>query len=250
MGGVPHAGCSFAAILDALRGRGLLPGGGTFTPLDSAAQARRRAKERAEAAKRAAQARRLWQETHPVAGTLAETYLRARGIICAPPETLRFAPECRHPTAWRLPALVALVEGADAFAVHRTYLRADGTGKADVALAKAMLGAVQSAPVRLRSAPGPLFVAEGIETALSIAGGLREGASSLWAALSTSGTAGLRLPREPGALTIAVDGDAPGRKAAHALAERAAALGWQVSLLHAPVGEDWNDVLTGKRGAS
>ncbi len=110
MGGSPHTGCSFAAILDALRGRGLLPGGGTFTPLDTATQARRRAKERAEAAKRAAQARRLWQETHPVAGTLAESYLRARGIICAPPETLRFAPECWHPTARRIPALVALLE--------------------------------------------------------------------------------------------------------------------------------------------
>lgn len=241
-----HAGCPFAAILDALRGRGLLPGGGTFTPLDHAAQAQRRAKERAEAAKRADQAQRLWQEARPVAGSLAESYLRARGIICAPPETLRFAPVCWHPTARRIPALVALVEGADAFAVHRTYLRADGSGKADVAPAKAMLGAVQGGAVPLMNGHGRLFVAEGIETALSIAGGLDGDVARLWAALSTSGMEGLRLPQEPGDLTIAVDGDAPGRKAANALAERAAALGWQVSHLRAPDGMDWNDVLNVK----
>jgi hypothetical protein len=245
-----HAGCTFAAILDALRGRGLMPGGGAFSPPDPAALARSRAEDRAKAAKRAAQALRLWDDAQPVAGTLAETYLRARGITCALPETLRFTPSCWHATAQRFPALVALVEGADATAVHRTYLRADGTGKADAAPAKAMLGACGGGAVRLTHGAGPLFVAEGIETALSIAGGLIPGASSVWAALSTSGITGLHLPTEAGALTIAPDGDPAGRKAANALAERATALGWAVSLLPAPDGMDWNDVLTMKGAAA
>lgn len=54
----------------------------------------------------------------------------------------------------------------------------------------------------------------------------------------------------PGRLTIATDGDAPGRAAGHALATRAAVLGWRVSLLPAPEGRDWNDVLAMKGAAA
>jgi len=49
---------------------------------------------------------------------------------------------------------------------------------------------------------------------------------------------------------IALDGDEPGRDAARALAERAYGLGWQVSLMPAPNGCDWNDVLGGKAVAA
>jgi len=97
---------------------------------------------------------------------------------------------------------------------------------------------------------GPLVVAEGIETALSLASGLLRAPATVWAALSTSGLRGLRLPFIQGKLIIANDGDEPGREAAGALAERACALGWEVSLLPAPDGADWNDVLTGKAVAA
>ena len=40
-----------------------------------------------------------------------------------------------------------------------------------------------------------------------------------------------------------------GIAAGHALAERAHALGWQVSLLPAPDGFDWNDILQERRAA-
>ena len=237
-----RAGCAFADIRAAA---GVAPG--NYTPPDPATIAQRKAEERQSAAKRAAQAQRLWQSAQSIAGTLAETYLLRRGITCSLPETLRFAPSCWHgATAKRHPALVALVDGGDGIAVHRTYLRRDGTGKADIEPAKAMLGAVKGGAVRLADGAGPLAVAEGIETTLSLACGLLRGPASIWAALSTSGIRGLRLPLRPGRLTIAPDGDKPGRSAAQALAERAHALGWQVSLLPAPDGRDWNDVLTGK----
>ena len=143
---------------------------------------------------------------------------------------------------------MGLVDGADGFAVHRTYLRADGSGKAEVDPPKAMLGAVQGGAVRLSDGPRQLALAEGIETALSLASGLLRGPATVWAALSAPGIRGLRLPPEPGRLTIASDSDdgGAGREAAQALAERAHALGWQVSLLPAPEGRDWNDVLCGK----
>lgn len=59
---------------------------------------------------------------------------------------------------------------------------------------------------------------------------------------------GLRLPEQPGDLIVAADGDPPGREAAHALASRAHAMGWHVSLLPAAEGEDWNDVLRERVG--
>jgi len=61
---------------------------------------------------------------------------------------------------------------------------------------------------------------------------------------------GLSLPPQAGQLTIASDGDAAGREAASALAARADALGWRVTLLPAPEGLDWNDVLLVKGEAA
>lgn len=207
---------------------------------------RREADRLDEVAKRAWRARSLWSETVPIHGSIAETYLRGRGISCALPDTLRFHPTCWHPTAQRFPALVARVDGSDDFAVHRTYLLHSGIGKADAEPQKAMLGGVKGGAVQLMSAPGPLVVAEGIETALSLACGLIEGALSIWAALSTSGMIGLNLPKIPGQLTIAPDGDKAGQIAALTLADRAACNGWQVSILTPPEGGDFNDLLRGE----
>jgi hypothetical protein len=241
-----RAGCGFTGIRAAL---GI--GAGDYRPPDPAQLARYEAERRAEAAKRARQAERCWQEARPIEATFAERYIRGRGIACPLPPTLRFHPAAWHgPGATKAPALVARVEGGDGFAVHRTYLRPDGSGKAVLDPPKAMLGAVAGGAVRLADAPGALAVAEGIETALSLACGLLRAPAAIWAALSTSGLRGLRLPPDPGRLTIAPDGDPAGRAAAHALAERAHAAGWAVSLLPAPEGRDWNDVLALKGDAA
>ncbi|MCR9140128.1 MAG: toprim domain-containing protein [Alphaproteobacteria bacterium] len=234
--------CDFRAILAAA---GLAPG--DYAAPDPLEMHKRQAEQRAEAEKRARQAHRLWQDAQPIGGTLAETYLRRRGITCPLPATLRFMPECWHgATARRYPAMLALVEGGDGFAVHRTYLAPYGRAKADLDPNKLMLGRVSGGAVRLTDLPGPLVVAEGIETSLSLACGLLGRPATIWAALSTSGMRGLHLPPDPHRLTIASDGDAPGKAATHALAERAHALGWQVTLLPAPEGRDWNDILNGK----
>lgn len=218
-----------------------------FSPPDAVMLAQRAAEKRAEAAKRAAQAKQVWTEALPIAGTIAETYLRGRGITCDFGQTLRFHGQCWHgPTSKRYPAMVALVQGSSQLAIHRTYLRPDGSGKANIHPAKLMLGAVAGGAVRLTDEPGSLVVAEGIETALSLASGLLRTTATIWAALSTSGIRALRLPEQAGRLTIASDGDTAGLEAANAMAARARALGWKVSLLPAPNGRDWNDILTTK----
>lgn len=241
-----EGGCAFLDILAAAGVRA-----GDYTPPDPATLAQREAERRAEAVKRAEQAKRLWLEAQPIAGTVAEAYLRdARGITCPLPRTLRFHPDCWHgPTARRYPAMVSAVQGSGLPAVHRTYLRADGSGKADIEGDKLMLGNVQGGAVRLADGPSRLVVAEGIESGLSLLCGLLDAPATLWAALSTSGLRGLHLPPQPGRLTIACDGDTAGREAAHALAERAHALGWQVGILDPGTGADFNDILQERRAA-
>ena len=238
-----HTGCTFLAILDALRGLWLAEGTGRAPGFDPAQLAQREAEERREAEKKARQARTIWQESRSIEGTPAALYLRGRGIACPLPDTLRYHPAAWHPSAQRLPAMVALVEGAERFALHRTYLRPDGSGKAAIEPAKAMLGCVKGGAVRLTHDAGPLVVCEGIETGLSLASGLLRTPATIWAALSTSGMQKLDLPPFPSCLTVATDGDPAGREAGHALATRADALGWTVSLLPAPEGRDWNDII-------
>lgn len=237
------AGCAFLEVIAALRALGLIEGISGRPAPDPAERARREASDRAEAEQRARQALAVWRESLPIHGTPAETYLRGRAIACPLPNSLRFHPACWHPSAKRVPALVARVDGSARFALHRTYLAPEGVGKAKLDPAKAMLGAVVGGAVCLAQAEGPLVVTEGIETGLSLASGLLGRPATVWAALSTAGLVGLLLPSEPSRLTIATDGDGAGRKAGLALADRATALGWSVSLLPAPDGYDWNDVL-------
>lgn len=238
-----RAGCGFAEVLAAagLRAR-------AHAVPDPIRLADALAEAKAKAARRAEAAHRLWQESQPIAGTPAETYLRRRGITCPLPDRLRFHPACWHgPSERRVPAMVARVEGGDGFAAHRTYLREDGNGKAGLAGGdKLMLGAAAGGAVRLCEGPGRLAVAEGLESALSLLCGLVAGPVQVWAALSTSGMRALRLPREAGWLVIVADGDRPGRVAAHALASRAHALGWRVSLIDPGDGRDANDLLNRK----
>lgn len=243
-----HAGCTFSEIIATLRARGLVGCMRDVVAPDPIVDAQRRAEERAEAEKRAKQALWCWEESEPIKGTLGETYLRARGITCDLPESLAFSSECWHLSAKKIPAIVSRVDGCERFAIHRTYLSA-AAEKASVEPNKTMLGSVAGGAVRLSGDAGPLVIAEGIETGLSLLSGMLGHPARVWAALTTSGISGLNLPCETGDLIIAADGDEPGRKAAHSLAERAARLGWNVSTINPPDGQDFNDVLIGRAAA-
>ena len=230
--------CAFSDVMSAVGLRS-----GNWSPSDPAAAARRETERRAQAAKRAKLAHRLWREARGIEGTPAERYLRARGIRGTLPRALRYHPEAWHgPTAQRLPAMVAEVQGAGLPAVHRTFVAADGSGKATVRPAKLMLGSTSGGAVRLSDGPEPLVVCEGIETGLALLDGLAERRLRIWSALSTSGMRALRLPAQPGAIFIAPDGDRAGIEAAEALARRAAGEGWTARIMDPPgPGLDWAD---------
>lgn len=198
-----------AALMNAIGGRPIPP--------DATAHADR---EAARTRKREA-ALRLWLGCEPAADSIVAIYLASRGIrhltACA---DLRFRGDCTHPEGGRLPAMVALVRdpAGEPLAIHRTYLRRDGSGKAEVEPAKASLGPVWGGAVRLAAATTEVVVGEGIETAASA--GLLTGLPA-WAAISAGnlGT-GLGLPLTIRTVVIAVDRDKAGEDAAWAAASR------------------------------
>jgi hypothetical protein len=236
------SGCDYLQICTFLAFTSAPPNVLPSTPRKAA---QRTAKRRNAEKSQSTAAYSLWHAAQPITGTPAERYLRTARCISGPlPETLRFCPAASHPSGQSFPAMIAQVQNVALFAVHRTYLRPDGRGKAEIEPAKAMLGSCKGGAVALTNTQsGPLVICEGIETGLSLASGLLSTPSTIWAALSTSGIRGLKLPHSPGHLIVATDGDEPGYQAGQALAQRAYALGWRVELLPAPTGTDWNDIL-------
>ena len=215
-----------------------------------------------------AAARRVWQATRPLRGTIAETYLRhVRGVgHVAGAAALRFHPALSHPYApGRYPCLVAGVQDVHGYfrGVQRIYLDREGAPrKADVEPGRASLGSLAGGAVRLAEPePGrPLLVGEGIEsTAAAMALFDLPG----WAALGTSGLRAIELPEYVIDVVIAADRDAngAGQLAAADLAERLESEGRRVRIELPLYGTrparisrsfvgDWNDVLLLAREAS
>jgi len=228
------SGCSFVDIANAIS----LPLGSVQIDTDAARENERKRTDYAAA--KLAKARSLWDVAKLIEGTKAEAYLRARNLTVTLASSLRFVPDIYHaPSNTWACAMVANVEPTGG--VHRTFF--DKRGNRLAKDAKMMLGPCAGGAVRLSESDGPLVVCEGIETGLSLLSGLLKGPAAVWATLSTSGMKALDLPPTPGKLIVATDGDEPGCEAGNKLATRATALGWKVSLLPAPDGKDWNDVL-------
>jgi phage/plasmid primase-like uncharacterized protein len=124
-------------------------------------------------------------------------------------------------------------------AVHCTYLRSDGSGKASIEPAKRFIGPVGGAAVQLAPAAEILAVCEGIETGLSY---MEATGTPTWAALSAGGIRQLILPDEVQHVIIAAAPDPVGIMAARAAARRWLAEGRRVSIARPPVGFDFNDL--------
>ena len=204
-------------------------------------------------------ARRLWSMSQPIHGTLAETYLRNRGITdlrgCG---CLRFHPNCWYRadkddppgTPEAFPALIAAVRDGDGklTGVHRTWLApglapefdSTGSGKAPVATPRRAMGDLLGHGVRFGQAGPTMIAGEGDETMLS----LRQivPAIPMIAALSAAHLAALQFPSALRRLYIARDNDAAGRHAGEELAARAQDAGIELVPLDAKLG-DFNDDL-------
>ena len=192
-----------------------------------------------EDARRLVYCRKLWQQGQAIEGTLSQAYLASRGIDHWSAHQ-RHHPSLLHVQSGQtLPALLTAVQlEGELVGLHRTYLNSDGT-KRD----KLMLGKCKGGAAHLIGSTGPLIVAEGIETTLSLPTLHNGDEARYWSALSAGGIKSLHLPKQPEQLILAADGDSIGLQAATDLGERAARCGWDVTLMQAPAGKDWNDVL-------
>jgi hypothetical protein len=192
-------------------------------------------------------ARTIWNETLPMAGSAAEAYLRHRGIVLSDDVVdLRFHPSCPAGEGRRLPAMVALmrdVQSSEPRAIHRTFLKADGSAKDPAG--KKMLGPALGTVIKLcddADVTLGLGVAEGIETALSLR---RYGWWPVWAAGSAGAIKTLPVLNGIETLTIFSDADdgGVGLEAARSCAIRWQTAGGSVQICKPPAGADWNDVV-------
>lgn len=192
-------------------------------------------------------ARRLFARSLPIAGTLAETYLRNRGLPdIRTSGPLRFQPRCWYRDAGDRfvagPALVAAVTGLDGqiTGVQRLWLDPVGGGKAAMPSPRRALGHLLGNGVRFGVARDALAAGEGIETMLALR--LALPVLPAVAALSAGHLAALRLPPALRRLYIARDNDAAGQRAVDRLGDRADAAGVEVRVL-VPQAKDLNDDL-------
>ncbi|MET3793270.1 DUF7146 domain-containing protein [Aquamicrobium terrae] len=200
----------------------------------------------------AERARRLLRMTHPLAGTLADRYLRQRGIPGASLHpALRFHPSCYYrdlATGRRtsFPALIATVTGPSGAitGVHRTWLDPDGGGKAKVEDPRRALGGLLGNAVRFRfpvNDPVPVMAAgEGLESILSLSHVMP--GMPMVSALTANHLAAFRLPAGCQRVYIAADADAAGRHGIEGLSRRAQALGILPLVLSPELG-DFNEDL-------
>jgi len=114
---------------------------------------------------------RLWKASVPIAGTLAEEYLLARGLSPPYSKALRFNPATilgSGPTKRIMPAMIAAAENdIGVTAVQRTFLDPEDVLRKPIPKPKVSLGLIGSAAIRLAPATDELGLAEGIEDALS-----------------------------------------------------------------------------------
>ncbi len=197
--------------------------------------------------------------TGPVRGSPAETYLAGRGIRDLPETGLAFLPPvpCLRVRDPDCPALVVWAVDDAGHAVGGQRILIDDAGrKAAVKITKPAFGTIASTPARFParepgSASGPLIIAEGPETALTIRAvtGLET-----WAVFGVSGWKRAPVPMDREVI-LAPDRDAPGSPAARAFAHALAHhldRGCRLRIAEAPEPEgskrDLNDTLM-TRGA-
>jgi hypothetical protein len=192
--------------------------------------------------------RRLFAMSRPIGGTLAETYLRNRGITALHGTgSLRFhlrcyyRPDAHSPTEiW--PAMVASVTDlvGRQMGAHRTWLSPDGSGKAPVETPRRAMGDLLGHAVRFGVAGEVLAAGEGIETVLSPRLVLPH--MPMLAALSAAHLSAILFPAMLRRLYVIRDRDPAGDGARDSLIARATSVGIE-AITVSPVRGDFNEDL-------
>lgn len=185
--------------------------------------------------------REAWLATKPTAkGDVVDQYLISRNIDMDAFPGLRTGIVDGHPC---MLAIVSNPAGKP-ISMHRTYLKADGSGKADIdTTRKLMPGSLEKgACIRLSDVGPVLGIAEGIETALA-ASCIHK--IPVWSAINSTLLAQWTPPDGVGRIVVLGDNDAAfgGQAASYALAHRLACDGVDCDVRISPdLGSDWADI--------
>ena len=188
----------------------------------------------------------FWHQCLTLSG-VAVDYLNARNCVIPPADgDLRWHPAVKHPSGYTGPALVGLVTDAHtrkAKSLHRTWINADGTKATSPARLPLAGHELRNGVIRLwpdEAVTTGLGVAEGIETALSLAWGH----APVWALIDAGHLA--KFPPLAGieSLVIACYNDPAGIAAARACSARWAERGVEVFVTRQEA-NDLNDVVQG-----
>lgn len=189
--------------------------------------------------------REIWRVSTPIHGP-ARAYLEARRCVLPPADgDLRCHLGLKHPSGYIGPALVALVTDAvtrEPLTLHRTWIKSDGN-KADIDPPRMLLGGHRKQGGVIRLWPDEcvtqgLAIAEGIETALSVAHAYKPA----WSCIDAGNLADLPVLPAIESLVIARDRDPAGMTAAAACADRWTKAGREVRITRQSK-NDLNDVL-------
>ncbi|WP_372090855.1 toprim domain-containing protein [Tistrella mobilis] len=193
-------------------------------------------------------AKRLFSMARPITGTLAESYLRNRGITALHGAgSLRFHPRCYyrpddHAPTETWPAVIASVTDLDGHqtGAHRTWLDPNGfsettLGKAPIDTPRRAMGDLLGNAVRFGIAGEVMAAGEGIETMLSLRCVLPD--MPMAAALSAAHLAAILFPDTLRRLYIVRDDDPAGDGARDTLVQRADALGIEARPLSPMLGD-------------
>ncbi|MBA3814522.1 MAG: AAA family ATPase [Alphaproteobacteria bacterium] len=196
-------------------------------------------------------AQALWDKGRPLQGTLAERYLREhRKIEGSFPDDLRYLPFFTDPNSkWSFPCLMAGARSpeGDVTAVQLTFLSANTAQKADIPVNKRSYGTLKGSAVMIQEGKGSnvLFLAEGVETALSLRSAGVQG--TIKASLGLSNIKRLIPESLTTPIIICADHDAPNSPASQSLERSIHELqekGFSVLCIKPDkLNEDFNDVL-------
>ncbi len=188
-------------------------------------------------------ARRIWREAQTIVGTPAALYLESRSVghvIDHCHDYLRFDRLSFDGSATLHPAMIAAIKDENGYiqGIQRTYLNEDGT-KLHAKDSKRSLGDVGGNAIRLHQdvhflsgEPTHIFVCEGLEDGLSLARMAPPGVDHfVWVTAGAGMMRNIKLPDTCTSITIGIDNDEAGQKAALALDKRLTAEGILVDVI-------------------
>lgn len=193
-------------------------------------------------------ARRLFDMSQPITGTLVQSYLRRRGIKdLRGTRNLRFHPRCyyrpdEHSPTETWPAMIAAVTdlAGKITGAHRTWLDPRRCDKAPLDTPRRAMGELLGNAVRFGAGGEVMAAGEGLETVLSVKQVLPD--MPMLAALSAAHLAAILFPDTLRRLYILRDDDPAGDGARDSLVERASTVGIEAIVI-SPILGDFNEDL-------